>query len=190
MNLRQRACQFKSMNVVIWTGVRFGFRCSHLFDCGFLVIINHRRGSEWPSASPPPVPPNPQKFRFEMLAKPSIVGARKTRTGEVVEWSIASVLKTEVPQGTVGSNPTLSASAQRQERPKITRSQSRKAAGNPTLSASAQRQERPKITRSQSRKAAGNPTLSASAQRHYRQRGHANCGELVHCTVKRDRVLV
>gem|GEM_PF-5511923 len=33
----------------------------------------------------------------------------------------------------------------------------------PTLSASAQRQERPKTTRSQSRKAAGNPTLSASA---------------------------
>ena len=28
--------------------------------------------------------------------------------GRVAEWSIASVLKTEVPQGTVGSNPTSS----------------------------------------------------------------------------------
>lgn len=27
----------------------------------------------------------------------------------MAEWSIASVLKTEVPSGTVGSNPTLSA---------------------------------------------------------------------------------
>ena len=29
--------------------------------------------------------------------------------GEVAEWSMASVLKTEVAQATVGSNPTLSA---------------------------------------------------------------------------------
>lgn len=28
--------------------------------------------------------------------------------GEVAEWSNAAVLKTVVPQGTVGSNPTLS----------------------------------------------------------------------------------
>ena len=30
-------------------------------------------------------------------------------TGEVAEWSIATVLKTVDPQGSVGSNPTLSA---------------------------------------------------------------------------------
>jgi hypothetical protein len=30
--------------------------------------------------------------------------------GEVVEWLMAPVLKTGVPKGTVGSNPTLSAS--------------------------------------------------------------------------------
>ncbi len=29
--------------------------------------------------------------------------------GEVAEWSIATVLKTVDPQGSVGSNPTLSA---------------------------------------------------------------------------------
>ena len=31
-------------------------------------------------------------------------------TGEMAEWSIAAVLKTAVPQGTGGSNPSLSAS--------------------------------------------------------------------------------
>ncbi len=30
-------------------------------------------------------------------------------TGEMAEWSIAAVLKTAVPQGTGGSNPSLSA---------------------------------------------------------------------------------
>ncbi len=35
-------------------------------------------------------------------------------SGEVVEWSIAPVLKTGVPQGTGGSNPSFS--AQRVER--------------------------------------------------------------------------
>jgi hypothetical protein len=29
--------------------------------------------------------------------------------GELAEWSIAAVLKTVVPRGTVGSNPTFSA---------------------------------------------------------------------------------
>jgi hypothetical protein len=29
--------------------------------------------------------------------------------GELAEWSIATVLKTVVPRGTVGSNPTFSA---------------------------------------------------------------------------------
>ena len=30
-------------------------------------------------------------------------------TGEMVEWSITAVLKTAVPRGTGGSNPSLSA---------------------------------------------------------------------------------
>ena len=33
----------------------------------------------------------------------------KTNLGEVAEWSIAPVLKTDVPRGTGGSNPSLSA---------------------------------------------------------------------------------
>ena len=32
-----------------------------------------------------------------------------TSTGEMVEWSITTVLKTVVPRGTGGSNPSLSA---------------------------------------------------------------------------------
>ena len=32
-----------------------------------------------------------------------------TRFGEMAEWSIAAVLKTVVPRGTGGSNPSLSA---------------------------------------------------------------------------------
>ena len=35
---------------------------------------------------------------------------QQTNFGRVAEWPMASVLKTEVPQGTVGSNPTSSAS--------------------------------------------------------------------------------
>lgn len=31
------------------------------------------------------------------------------RTGDVAEWSNASVLKTDVPRGTGGSNPSISA---------------------------------------------------------------------------------
>ena len=34
---------------------------------------------------------------------------RQTSTGEMVEWSITVVLKTTVPRGTGGSNPSLSA---------------------------------------------------------------------------------
>ena len=34
---------------------------------------------------------------------------QKTTLGEVAEWSIAPVLKTDVPRGTGGSNPSLSA---------------------------------------------------------------------------------
>jgi hypothetical protein len=34
---------------------------------------------------------------------------RGQHAGEVAEWPNAPVLKTGVPQGTVGSNPTLSA---------------------------------------------------------------------------------
>ena len=33
--------------------------------------------------------------------------------GEMAEWSIATVLKTVVPQGTGGSNPSLSASTKK-----------------------------------------------------------------------------
>ena len=32
-------------------------------------------------------------------------------TGEMVEWSITAVLKTAVPRGTGGSNPSLSANS-------------------------------------------------------------------------------
>ena len=35
--------------------------------------------------------------------------AFETTTGEMVEWSITVVLKTTVPRGTGGSNPSLSA---------------------------------------------------------------------------------
>jgi hypothetical protein len=35
-------------------------------------------------------------------------GSAVTTAGEVVEWLMAPVLKTGVPKGTVGSNPTLS----------------------------------------------------------------------------------
>ena len=34
---------------------------------------------------------------------------RFSRQGEMVEWSITVVLKTTVPRGTGGSNPSLSA---------------------------------------------------------------------------------
>ena len=37
----------------------------------------------------------------------------QTSTGEMVEWSITVVLKTTVPRGTGGSNPSLSASKTR-----------------------------------------------------------------------------
>gem|GEM_PF-2287618 len=36
--------------------------------------------------------------------------------GELAEWSIAAVLKTVVPQGTVGSNPTFSAKTKKASR--------------------------------------------------------------------------
>ena len=35
--------------------------------------------------------------------------SRNRNTGEMVEWSITVVLKTTVPRGTGGSNPSLSA---------------------------------------------------------------------------------
>jgi hypothetical protein len=38
-----------------------------------------------------------------------ISGAHHAHTGGVVEWSIAPVLKTGEPKGSVGSNPTPSA---------------------------------------------------------------------------------
>ena len=36
-------------------------------------------------------------------------GSCRRRQGEMVEWSITAVLKTAVPRGTGGSNPSLSA---------------------------------------------------------------------------------
>ena len=43
------------------------------------------------------------------LRKPSY--SHPTESGEMVEWSITTVLKTVVPRGTGGSNPSLSARA-------------------------------------------------------------------------------
>ena len=43
------------------------------------------------------------------LRKPSY--SHPTEFGEMVEWSITTVLKTVVPRGTGGSNPSLSARA-------------------------------------------------------------------------------
>ena len=45
------------------------------------------------------------------VAAPVSQPRRDTRTGEVAEWSIATVLKTVGPKGPGGSNPSLSASA-------------------------------------------------------------------------------
>ena len=39
-----------------------------------------------------------------------------TTIGEMVEWSITTVLKTVVPRGTGGSNPSLSAEHNLQEK--------------------------------------------------------------------------
>ena len=39
-----------------------------------------------------------------------------SRSGEVAEWSIASVLKTEEAKASVGSNPTLSATFGKQSK--------------------------------------------------------------------------
>ena len=40
------------------------------------------------------------------------MGSSRPKIGGMAEWSIALVLKTNVPQGTVGSNPTSSANSQ------------------------------------------------------------------------------
>ena len=48
----------------------------------------------------------------QMTVNHRVVGSNPTypaRFGEMVEWSIAPVLKTGGPKGSVGSNPTLSA---------------------------------------------------------------------------------
>ena len=52
------------------------------------------------------VPPK-LKLPFPLPVKSSSV--RAFTEGEVAEWPIAAVLKTAVPQGTGGSNPSLSA---------------------------------------------------------------------------------
>ena len=56
----------------------------------------------------------PCEKRRSALAKESLSPYEKgaTKKGGVAEWSIASVLKTEEPQGSVGSNPTPSATSE------------------------------------------------------------------------------
>ncbi len=53
----------------------------------------------------------PHKIRAQnfALSPQSLTFAPQTRPGEMVEWSITTVLKTVVPRGTGGSNPSLSA---------------------------------------------------------------------------------
>ncbi len=46
---------------------------------------------------------------LETSAIPRHIAVANHSTGGVVEWSIAPVLKTGEPQGSVGSNPTPSA---------------------------------------------------------------------------------
>lgn len=46
---------------------------------------------------------------FLLLRRLSTLGLIRSNGGEVAEWSIASVLKTEEPKGFGGSNPSLSA---------------------------------------------------------------------------------
>ena len=48
------------------------------------------------------------KMRMPGAAKNQVLSSFVYLSGRVAEWPIASVLKTEVPQGTVGSNPTSS----------------------------------------------------------------------------------
>jgi hypothetical protein len=51
----------------------------------------------------------PERVFLETLAKSAHTPPASQCTGGVVEWSIAPVLKTGEPQGSVGSNPTPSA---------------------------------------------------------------------------------
>ena len=46
---------------------------------------------------------------YELFFVPLQPLSEQTNTGEMVEWSITTVLKTVVPRGTGGSNPSLSA---------------------------------------------------------------------------------
>ena len=48
-------------------------------------------------------------------ASPVSKNLLKAAFGKVVEWSITAVLKTAVPRGTGGSNPSLSASHKKRE---------------------------------------------------------------------------
>ena len=50
---------------------------------------------------------NPCKFSAKYLVTSVVIS--HLATGEMVEWSITAVLKTAVPRGTGGSNPSLSA---------------------------------------------------------------------------------
>ena len=48
-------------------------------------------------------------INYQLIFVPLHPLSRNRNTGEMVEWSITVVLKTTVPRGTGGSNPSLSA---------------------------------------------------------------------------------
>ena len=83
-----------------------GYACSRMIVCGRNLLQNVRKNLLFSpgcitfahgSSKKRDVWTSFQLFRFEILS------------GEMVEWSITAVLKTAVPRGTGGSNPSLSA---------------------------------------------------------------------------------
>jgi hypothetical protein len=57
----------------------------------------------------PRLPYLPHPYSFPSTLSPIYPKSLNiVKSGEVAEWSIALDLKSSVPQGTVGSNPTLS----------------------------------------------------------------------------------
>ena len=80
------------------TGARSKYRLARILKFGLTEIDDACRGSlTW----------EPLRITYRWLER----GDRRVRVeiGGVAEWSKAAVLKTVVPQGTVGSNPTSSA---------------------------------------------------------------------------------
>ena len=85
-----------------------GYACSRMIVCGRNLLQNVRKNLLFSpgcitfahgSSKKRDVWTSFQLFRFEILS------------GEMVEWSITAVLKTAVPRGTGGSNPSLSANS-------------------------------------------------------------------------------